>query len=416
MLKKNIYSSREWYYCLLLIQIEVKRFTVEVIVSSSHILSLAGQLAFNSLRYRYLKKRTFPGKIEALSLEITHRCICRCIMCNIWKIPNDAKELSMDKWADLLGNPCFSNLVELDITGGEPFLKKDLPLFFDAVKSHKKNNLKRLKSIAVTTNALLTARVLDTTEQILKTLEGSGIQLVLACAMDATDDLHDQIRNYPGAFQKLEKTLSGLMALRSRFPGLILGLKTTILPVNIDQLSSIDQFCRQHNLFGILSPLIITGGRYLNQNCGKKFTFNDSQINQMISFFNRDNLQWSYHARALKDYYRKGKTKKVCSCGLNYAFIRSSGDVHLCPLLSDSAGSILKADFSDIWHSGKARQIRGQVGHTELCSRCTEPGLERYSLYYEGWSYLKLMLEMGPKKFQQFHMYMGLDHYFQKNK
>lgn len=382
-------------------------------MSALNVLSIAGRLVFNGIQSHYLKKRCLPGRIEALSLEVTHHCICRCIMCNIWKIPHEVAELSMDQWADLLTNQCFSSLVELDITGGEPFLKEGLPSFFSAIKSHKQSYLKRLQSIAITTNGLLTRRVLDTTEKILNTLEGSGIQLVLACAMDATDDLHDHIRNFPGAFKKMQATLSGLQELRKRFPNLILGVKTTILPINVDQLPAIDRFCHQQNLFGILSPRIITGGRYLNQDSLDMFQFSKTQVNQMIDFFGRDDLQWSYHARKLKEYFITGKAQKYCSCGVNYAFIRSTGDVHLCPLLSESVGCIKEDDFEEIWHSASAKNIRSQVGRTDLCHRCTEPGLERYSLYFGGWSYLKLLLQMGPRRFKQFHQYMGLDHYFQ---
>jgi MoaA/NifB/PqqE/SkfB family radical SAM enzyme len=378
---------------------------------ASELLSLAGKLFYNGIRYRYLKARSIPGQIESLSLEITHRCICRCMMCNIWKISHQTTELSMHQWADLLTDPCFSNLIELDITGGEPFLNEDLPSFFGAIKFQRQSCLKQLKSIAVTTNAILTHRVLTFTESILNILEGTGIQLVLACAMDAADTLHDNIRNYPGAFQKMQATLAGLLKIRERFPNLILGLKTTILPVNIDQLPAIDRFCRKHGLFSIISPCIITGGRYLNQDRADALVFSKAQKNQIVEFFCSSDLQWSYHAKKIKNYFLTGNIKKQCTCGFNYAFIRSTGEVHICPLLPESIGCVGQESFQKIWHSKRAQEIRHQTGHSDPCRRCTEPGLERYSLYYEGWSYLKLMLQMGPRQFEKFHRHMGLDHY-----
>ena len=160
---------------------------------SINLLSLAGQLLYNGGRYRLLKGLRIPGRIQALSLEVTHHCICRCIMCNIWKIPHQVNELSMSDWVEVLESPSLTELVELDITGGEPFLKKDLYTFFDKIKSLKRKNLTKLKSIAITTNAILTQRVLETTEAILNSLEDTGIQLVLVCAMDAVDDLHDPL-------------------------------------------------------------------------------------------------------------------------------------------------------------------------------------------------------------------------------
>ncbi len=122
-------------------------------------LKLATRLLINGLRFRYLKWRRLPGRPQAVSLEITHNCIAKCVMCNIWKIPREVKDLSMDHWIHLLSSDLLSDLRELDITGGEPFLRDDLPRFFSDICRLKQKNLKALQSIAVTTNGFLTARV-----------------------------------------------------------------------------------------------------------------------------------------------------------------------------------------------------------------------------------------------------------------
>jgi len=373
----------------------------------------AGHLFANGMRYRLHKVLRRPGTIQALSLEVTHRCICRCIMCNIWKIPHQVEERPMSAWADLLTDPSFKSLVELDITGGEPFLKTDLICLFETISALGRTHLPRLKSIAITTNAILTQQVLETTKAILATLDGTGIQLVLACAMDAVGDRHDRIRGYTGAFEKMQTTLAGLMALREAHPNLILGIKTTILPANVDQLPQIDAFARSRGLFSIISPRIITGGRYLNQDRRADLAFTPHQIDQMIRFFSRDDLQWRHHAKALKDYLQSGVTRRRCSCGFNYAFIRSTGAVHLCPLLPQSVGSIAQDRFSGVWRSAAARELRGHIGRSPACRQCTEPGLERYALIHEGWTYLGILLRMGGRRFEQFHAHMGLNHYYE---
>ena len=74
-------------------------------------------------------------------------------MCNIWKASRDNKELKMSEWADLLSGPSFSELIELDITGGEPFLKEDLFSFFKTVASLKQWHLTHLQSIAIDLNS-----------------------------------------------------------------------------------------------------------------------------------------------------------------------------------------------------------------------------------------------------------------------
>ena len=106
---------------------------------------LAAKLLKNALRFQYLKRTGRPGTIQALSLEITHDCIAKCIMCNIWKIPREVPNLPIEDWVRLLSSDLFHDLRELDITGGEPFLRRDLLDLFEGVCELKLENLKRLQ-------------------------------------------------------------------------------------------------------------------------------------------------------------------------------------------------------------------------------------------------------------------------------
>lgn len=372
---------------------------------------LAGKLLFNAVRYQILKKISRPGPIQALSLEITHQCICRCIMCNIWKIPRNVPELDISDWSHLLGDPLLSDLIELDITGGEPFLKKNLPLLFKRIARLTRHHLKLLKSVAITTNGVLTQSVLSSTQTILDIMKETPVQLVVVCAMDATGQCHDEIRNHPGAYRKLQATLSGLMNLRTQYPKLILGLKTTIVPENIDQLSNIQAFAEQHGFFTIISPCIVTGGRYLNKDSSTNLAFSTLQKRKMIDFYCQADLAWRHHAATVLNVLRTEKSKKPCTCGFNYAFVRSTGRIHLCPLLADSAGTLAKQSLSTIWHSAAAKKIRNRIGKADICQSCTEPGLERYALYFEGWRYFRLCLQLNQSEFECLHNHLGLSGY-----
>ena len=216
---------------------------------SGSVLKLAGRLALNGLRFQYLRRTGHPGKPQALSLEITHDCIARCIMCNIWQIPRDVASLSVDQWLRLLASPLFSNLRELDITGGEPYLVKDLPDLLAGIRDLKHKNLKALRSIAITTNGILTRRVLAYTEAILQSLNACNMELVVVCAVDAAGSLHDRIRRVKDAWTKVHATIQGLINIRSKFPNLVLGLKTTILPANVDALDEIADYAAANDLF-----------------------------------------------------------------------------------------------------------------------------------------------------------------------
>ena len=378
---------------------------------SDSTLKLASQLFKNGLRFQYLKRAGKPGRVQAVSLEITHNCISKCIMCNIWKIPREVPDLSIDDWIRLLSSDIFTDLRELDVTGGEPFLRKDLLDLFTGICELKHRNLKGLKSIAVTTNGFLIRRVLEYTEEILQMLGDKNISLVMVCAMDAIGEIHDRIRNYEDAWLKVNETIEGLKGLRDRFPSLIIGLKTTILPINVGDLEDIAQYADSNGLFTIISPCIITKGRYLNPELANDLAFTRAELKKMVRFYKSQRFRWSFHGDRLVQYLKTGTMSKPCSCGFNYFFIRSTGEVYLCPLINSSLGNIKEQSIESLFSSEKAFQIRRKVGQYPECRECTEPGLERYALPYEGFTYLSLLPRMGRRKFLQLHHHMGLDKY-----
>jgi MoaA/NifB/PqqE/SkfB family radical SAM enzyme len=378
---------------------------------TSNILKLVTQLSLNGLRHRYLRLTGKPGKPVAVSLEITHDCIARCMMCNIWRIPTRVPNLPIEDWLSLLSSPLLADLRELDITGGEPFLRNDLVDLFTGICRLKNENLKKLLAVAVTTNGFLTRRVLACAEEIAGRLYSENIELVMVCAMDANGPVHDRIRNVKHAWRKLNATIQGLIDLRRRFPNLIIGLKTTILPINIDELDGIVDYADTHDLFTIISPCIITGGRYLNTDLAGDLAFSAEDKSKMIRFFAREPSGWNDHGNRLIDYFRTGYMQKPCACGFNYFFVRSDGDLHLCPLVGRSVGNIQRQSLPDIFFSDQAHRIRKQIGRFDECRHCTEPGLERFSLPQEGFAFLSLIPRYGLSAFREFHGHMGLDKY-----
>ena len=190
-----------------------------------------------------------------------------------------------------------------------------------------------------------------------------------------------------------------------------MGLKTTILPLNIDELRAISSFAQDHSLFTIISPCIITEGRYLNPDRAADLAFSKEDTRKMIDFFSSDQFQWSFHAQSLVDFLKTGTMKKTCSCGFNYFFVRSNGEMLLCPLLKESIGNITVTEVSDLFFSDQASEVRKKIGRFPQCRDCTEPGLERYSLPFEGLHYLKLLLKLGKAEFNQLHNHLGLDKY-----
>ena len=62
--------------------------------------------------------------------------------------------------------------------------------------------------------------------------------------------------------------------------------------------------------------------------------------------------------------------------------------------------------------SPEAARFRRGVSNFPECATCTEPGLERYALPFEGSHYLRLYLSMDRQDFRALHDHLGLEKYF----
>ncbi len=370
-----------------------------------------GKLLYNACRYKLLKYSGKPGPLESISLEVTHHCICRCQMCNIWQIPKEVPDLPLADWTRLLSSPELFSLRELDITGGEPFLRKDLGDLLKWICRSKPSFFPKLKTLAITTNGIITDRILAVTNVLIDDLEGQGIDLVLACGMDAVGERHDHIRNFKGAWLRLEETLAGLKKLRESHPQLILGIKTTIIPDNVDELELIFDYARAENLFTIISPRIITANRFGNITLQDNLKFSSTDLQKIAAFYTETDHAWSSHSQTLLEYLKTGVVNKPCSAGFNTLFVRHNGDIFSCPIIARRLGNIKQGLLGDLRANPEATSFRKDIGSFPECSRCTEPGLERIAWTFEGFRCLRRLTRRGFADFSEWLNHMGLDKY-----
>ena len=339
-------------------------------MTMASIIPVASKLLGNGLRYQWQRLQGRPSLPQAVSLEVTRRCIARCIMCNIWKTPEPEHDLTCEQWLSFLNDPLFAHLAELDITGGEPFLRDDLPELIGGVCRMAGRELPRLASIAITTNGLLCDTVIEKTSAMLTTAQQYGRHIVIVCAVDAVDNLHDRIRNHPDAWAKVSRTIDALCDMRSRQPNLILGLKTTVLPLNADRLIAIRKYAEARGMFTIISPCIITPGRYLNPDRADDLAFDRGGIEKNDRLLQgRPPGVGGFMPMPWSGFCRAAAVKRPAAPGYNYFFVRSNGDMMLCPLIARIMGNITEQPPDQIYFSYKADAFRRKVAGYGQCKK-----------------------------------------------
>jgi len=183
------------------------------------------------------------------------------------------------------------------------------------------------------------------------------------------------------------------------------------VPLNVHELERIAGFAREHNLFTIISPCIITANRFGNLDLAASLAFDAAGRQAMQRFYQGEQFAWSGHRQTILDYLEHGRVRKPCSAGFNTVFVRHTGEVFPCPVIPVALGNIRQTSLAGLLKGAQAAAFRRKVGAYAECRICTEPGLERLAWPYEGLTCLRHMLLLGGKDFTRLAGHMGLDKY-----
>jgi MoaA/NifB/PqqE/SkfB family radical SAM enzyme len=176
--------------------------------------------------YRLGRPRVLPF---SLVVSVSFRCNSRCSTCGVWRKPSD--EMSAGEWRQVfakLGRSPFY----LTFTGGEPFLRADLPEIVIAGAE-----LCRPSVITIPTNGLLTQRIVEGVDEICA--GALHTQIGLNLSLDGIGPEHDSIRNVPGNWDRAMETWQCLKTLQGRRKNLVLSVHSVVSRLNVDRLRAI---------------------------------------------------------------------------------------------------------------------------------------------------------------------------------
>ena len=137
-------------------------------------------------RYRSLQ----TSRISALPIVILmphSACNCRCVMCDIWKDNKNLKQLNESDITSLLDALENYDTQQVLMSGGEALLNQNFFRFCEILQT---------RGIRIT---LLSTGLLLGREA--KQIAAAVNEIIVS--LDGPPDLHDTIRNIPGAFQKI---------------------------------------------------------------------------------------------------------------------------------------------------------------------------------------------------------------------
>ena len=314
---------------------------------------------------RILKNVLLHDSVAYLILFLTDRCNARCKMCfshegMAEKSTTSRHEiLSLEDIERLLSHKRLANLVQLTLSGGEPFLRDDIG---DIIRLYAK--LHPYSRITVPTNGLLTGRISD----ILGRAVGMHPELNFSVPLTllGVGEAHDNISGVKGHFTKLEETIKSLQALR-KHPNFKLYGVTVLSSFNQDGVQEVVDYFRGHRAefddFNILytrgdprdpasSDIQVSAYRRYREQLGNK---------GLLNFLER-NL-WRLVDHEIE--HREMDIK--CNAGRKLLVVGERGDVYPCELMYNFTDPLFGNlydygfDLDSILDSKRASEIKNIV-------------------------------------------------------
>ncbi len=317
--------------------------------------------------YQLSRKFGWPPVLP-LNLTVTPspRCNSRCLTCNIWK--KQADELSLEEWDKVfqgLGRAPYW----VTISGGEPFLNRELVAFCRSLYEHCRPGI-----INIPTNGLLHTTIPDAVEAIARSCPAS--QIIINLSLDGVGDQHDRIRGVPGSFEKFEKSYRALKRLRCS--NLTIGLHSVISTFNVDDVASLYDYA-----FSLKPDSYVTEiaeERLELGTVGLEITPSPEQYSKAVALLVGRMAPQRFRGisrvtRAFRmEYYRLVKATLArrtqvipCYAGWASAQIYADGQVWPCCVRADNLGNLREVDydFRRIWFSEEARRVRRSIKNRE---------------------------------------------------
>ena len=180
-----------------------------------------------------------PGTPLNLTFSVTNRCQSRCKTCGIWRIYRDDPTKRRDELTTEEIERIFRSLGHVyvfNISGGEPFLRKDLGEIIRLACRHLTPGI-----IHIPTNAIAVDRIFDETRKILDFLKRRfpGVRLTVKPSLDHIGPRHDEIRGVPGNFDKVMTLFARLKDLQAEYPHFHAELGTVVSRWNVREIEEI---------------------------------------------------------------------------------------------------------------------------------------------------------------------------------
>ena len=303
---------------------------------------------------------------------ITSRCNLNCQHCfyaeNLNKLN---KELSVKEIEKI--SQGMDELLWFSMTGGEPFLRKDIEQIAEIFYHNNKFNF-----LTIPTNGLLQDSIIQSVSKICKKCKHAHI--IVYVSIDGLENTHNRIRGSFDSFKKAIGTIRELKKIKKDFKNFNVGTTTICNAENQKEMKDLALFLRHE----VKPDNIVIGmirGKPRDSPLGAvdlKHYFDFVRVQEEgwstgdLAYFNcfgRFFLQRKelLQKRIISTIFRENKYVIPCLSGNISCVMSETGDLYPCEILNKKIGNIRNANygFKKLWYSDKAEELRKFIKDTK---------------------------------------------------
>jgi MoaA/NifB/PqqE/SkfB family radical SAM enzyme len=292
--------------------------------------------------------------LKNLEIRVTRKCNSRCLICHLWKTRFAGTEAEASQYEKLFSRAEFREIEEIFISGGEPFVRKDLIQVIETILGV----LPKVKRFRLTTNGTYPEKAKELFKKLTNHYRIEDLNL--SVSLEGDRKVNKKIRG----IDSYDSALSTIKLCRKASPGLYTMILTTLTRFN----------CNRKSLDHLRKLAIKTGSLFsfrpfynsqtYHYNYEVPLEISEKQKEIAVNFIKRYGLGEPF-LKAQLEYLKTGKMPLMdkCLAGDVFADIRPDGSVYPCFNSTREIGDVERGIY--------VKKIKN-LGRREQCPCCDE--------------------------------------------
>lgn len=315
-----------------------------------------------------------PIRPTVLIYNCTFVCDARCEMCNNWKRGDRKSDMTLEQVDRAMHHPFWGAIENLNISGGEPTTRNDLPELTELLI----RRLPRVRKVGINTTGLTPHRAIPQLTRIVEFCAARDLPISVRVSLDGIGEIHDQVRKVKRGFDKAGETIAAMEALARKHDQFQFGIAATIFATNMEDARNILAWSRERDLDIVFNMLRFTDAMLGNRELENTIRLKMAEEDFMRQFFlervqeesvlSGQSFQYLHYADMIANGYVRTMPCPFRSQGL---LLNPDGELFYCEN-SKSLGNVQQTTAEELYFRAEHLADRATFEDT-ICRNCLSP-------------------------------------------